>query len=70
MTRSSRAMTVLVMCAGTSALAQTPFHLQEATIASIHAAFADGSVQFLSEKVGAESLRVFLTKAGGEVVNR
>jgi len=35
-----------------------------------YAAFADGSVQFLSEKVGAESLRGFLTKAGGEVVNR
>jgi hypothetical protein len=33
-------------------------------------AFADGSVQFLPETLGAESLRGLLTKAGGEVVNR
>ena len=35
-----------------------------------YAAFADGSVQFLQEKLGAESLRGLLTKAGGEVVER
>lgn len=43
MAASSAAMTAWVVVMS-SAFAQTPFHLQEATIASIHAAFANGTL--------------------------
>lgn len=38
------AITVFGIIAASASYAQTPFHLQEATIASVHAAFADGTL--------------------------